>query len=265
MATASPSYDGGRDVDPDVLDPSHDWRVVAALGSTALWLVLGFSYIAFQIGWQGFLGQPVDALGGFLEGAFAPLAFLWLVVGSFLQQRELRLNNLAIRAQYEEMRRTAENAEIQARAIEANAVHQQQETTLMIADRIQRQLGSTMGMLWMSSQADTPSAAIDERITALWTQHGSGDPETFARALLALRFSTSDEADARALFFGTEIRTRHSRNIRRTFERMLGLVRRCDPDGVIEDALLGSGNGRIYAFICEVDPAGATPGGARRR
>ena len=239
------------------VDPARDWRVALALTSTAVWLALGFSYIGFEVGWRGFLDQPVDSLGGFLEGAFAPLAFLWLVVGSFLQQRELRLNNIAIQAQYEEMRRTAENAEIQARAIEANALHQQQETTMLIAERVQKQIGSAMGMLWMSSQADTPEQAETERIGALWNQHGSGDPEIFARSMIALWFGRPDDEAGRDLFFGTEVRARHSRTIRAAFDRVLALVRRCDPDGVIEDAFLGSGNGRIYQIICELDPNGA--------
>lgn len=32
-----------------------------------------------------------------------------------------------------------------------------------------------------------------------------------------------------------------------------GVVRRCDPDGVIEDALLGSGKGRVYQMIREFE------------
>jgi hypothetical protein len=237
-------------------DPKRDWRVAMALASTALWLILGFSYIAIQIGWQAFLRQPVDALGGFLEGAFAPLAFLWLVVGSFLQQRELRQNNIAIQAQYEEMRRTADNSAVQARAIEANALHQQQETTLIIADRVQRQIGSTMGMLWMSSQASSPAdrgEPGESRAYSLWNQHGAGDPESFAREMMALYFTSDDPEGARDLFFGTEIRGRHSRSIRSAFEGLLELVRRCDPDGVIEEAVRGGGNGRIYQLICDLD------------
>jgi len=234
-------------------NPRRDWRVTMALTSTALWLLLGFSYIALQIGWKSFVGQPVGALGGFLEGAFAPLAFLWLVVGSFLQQRELMQNNIAIRAQYEEMRRTAENSEIQARAIEANAAHQQQETTLMIADRVQRQIGTTMGMLWMSSQAATSATTNVDQVGSLWSQHGSGDPESFARALMGLYYSSEDETSAREVFFGTETRGRHSASIRHAFERLLKLIRRCDPEGVIEDAFRGGGIGRVYDLICELD------------
>jgi hypothetical protein len=144
-------------------DPKQDWRVAVALTSTALWLLMGFSYIALQIGWQTFLRQPVEALGGFLEGAFAPLAFLWLVVGSFLQQRELRQNNIAIQAQYMEMRRSAENSEIQSRAIHA------------------------------------------------------------------------------------------------AFEGLLHLIRRCDPDGVIGEAVRGGGNGLIYQIICDLETEAPRP------
>lgn len=234
---------------------SRDWRVGLGLVSTAVWLSLGFAYIVLQVGWRGFVSQPVDALGGFLEGAFAPLAFLWLVIGSFLQQRELRQNNLSIRAQYEEMRRTAENTEIQARAVEANALHQQQETIMMVADRVQRQVGGVMGLLWMSSQASDDGDATVEQVHELWNQLGSGDPDNFARQMMAIRYRADDLEAQRYLFFGTEVRARHSQTIRNTFDRLLVKVRDCDPDGVIEDALLGSSNGRIYNIICELDPA----------
>ena len=56
-------------------------------GSQQPFLDMGVRH--FCIGWDRFISQPADALGGFLEGAFAPLAFLWLVVGFFLQQRQL--------------------------------------------------------------------------------------------------------------------------------------------------------------------------------
>jgi hypothetical protein len=118
------------------------------------------------------------------------------VIGFFLQQRELRNNNRAIRLQYEQMRKTAEHAEIQARAIAANELHQRQETLLLVADRVHRQLGAVVG-------------------------------------------------------FGTEIRTRHSETIMRTFERLLNSTQGCDPDGIITDALLGSGHGTLYQIIQE--------------
>ena len=55
-------------------------------------------HVSNSVGWTGFVNLPVEEVGSFLEGAFAPLAFLWLVVGYFLQQQELIQNTQAMRA-----------------------------------------------------------------------------------------------------------------------------------------------------------------------
>lgn len=253
------------ETNPSIADRSNrDWRLWFGLASTLFWLWLGFMYIAIVIGWENFVSQPAEALGGFLEGAFAPLAFLWLVIGFFLQQRELRQNNVAILAQYGQMRRQAETAEVQALAIQANALHQEQETLLLVADRVHRQLGSVMGLLWMSSQGPgTSEAASEELVADLWSRLGSGDPEGFARQFMALYFrNRADASYTYDLFFGTEIRARHSETILSTFGRLLDSVQGCDPNGMIRDALLGSANGRIYQIIsdCKANPPGATAG-----
>ena len=253
------------------LDPGsrRDWRIWFGLASTFFWLWLGYLYVTSNIGWSEFAQQPADRLGNFLEGAFAPLAFLWLVIGFFLQQRELRQSNQAIRLQYEAMRRTAENAEIQARAISANELHQRQETFLLVADRVHRQLGAVVGLLWMSSQGPgNPDAVPDETVSELWSRLGQGDPEAFARQFMALYFRTREDRRATwDLFFGTEIRSRHSHTILTTFERLLRSARECDPDGLITDALLGSGHGTLYQILKEqqaspppsLEPRGAEP------
>ncbi len=222
----------------------RDWRVWFGLATTGLWLFLGFAYIDGVVGWAEFVNQPAEALGGFLEGAFAPLAFLWLVIGFFLQQRELSRNTEAIRAQYGEMRRAAEHAEIQARAISANALHQHQETFLMVADRVSHQLGAI---------------ADPERTKEYWRRLGSGDPEVFSRQLMALHFSLkSNGLSDYDLHWGTEIRTRHSNDILKVFERMIRSAEGCDPDGIIRGAILGSGHGQLYQFIKDSREAGAS-------
>ena len=248
------------------LASSHrDWRIWFGLASTVFWLWLGLLYIAVVVGWSDFVRQPAESLGGFLEGAFAPLAFLWLVIGFFLQQRELRNNNEAIRAQFEQMRRSAESAEVQARAIRDNALHQQQETTLMVADRVYRQLGSVVGLLWMSSQYGPEGTATDEQVGDLWTRLGA-DPEAFARQFMSL-YLQADPVDAWDLFFATETRQRHSTTILETFERLLEKIRPCDPDGLIEDAVLGSGHGILYQRIQALQenppPGRASPGAGK--
>ena len=253
------------DAIPDRSDSGRDWRVWFGLASTLFWLWLGLLYIAVVVGWDEFLSQPAESMGGFLEGAFAPLAFLWLVIGFFLQQRELRENNRAIQAQYEQMRRTAENSEIQAIAIRANALHQQQETTLLVADRVQKQLGAVVGLLWMSSQlaGDSPEAPSAEFVSELWAKLGAGDPEGFARQFMALYYRNAADPEAlHDLFFGTEIRARHSNTITSVFERLLAKIRECDPDGVIEAATRGSAHGMLYRMIQESRAPDPEPGTA---
>jgi len=238
--------------DLDTLE-RRDWRVWFGLGSTVSWLWLGFLYIQSNIGWREFTRQPADALGSFLEGAFAPLAFLWLVIGFFLQQRELRHNNRAIRAQYEMMRRATEHAEVQARAISANELHQRQETFLLVADRVHEQLAAAVGMLWMSSQATGDEARADEQeVWDLWSRVGAGDSEAFARRFLGLYFRRRGEGlGTRDLFYGTQIRTRHSETILHIFNRLLESARQCDPDGIITDAIRGSAHGTLCRIIEE--------------
>ena len=94
--------------------PRHapDWRIWLGLGLTASWLLLGAVYIEQEFGWSNFSHLPAAEMGSFLEGAFAPLAFLWLVIGYFLQRKELEQNTQALRAQSEEIQRTAEQAVI---------------------------------------------------------------------------------------------------------------------------------------------------------
>ena len=75
-----------------------DWRIILGLSLTSLWLLTGATYISSNVGWTGFVALPIEEVGSFLEGAFASLAFLWLVVGYFLQQRELIQNTQAMRA-----------------------------------------------------------------------------------------------------------------------------------------------------------------------
>jgi hypothetical protein len=234
-------------------DTSRDWRIWFGLASTLCWLWLGFMYVAIVVGFENFLVQPADALGSFLEGAFAPLAFLWLVIGFFLQQRELRENNSAIRLQYQQMRRQVELAEGQARSIEANALHQEQETLLLVADRVHRQLGSVLGLLWMSSRGPgTTEAASEEMISDLWSRLGAGDSEAFARQCMAVYYrNRADRTAVWSFFLGTPIRARHSETIVEVYARLLESARSCDPKGIISGALLGSGCGQVYGVIEE--------------
>lgn len=234
----------------------RDRQVRIGLVLTALWLGAGVLYVAVTLGWPAFLRLPLGDLGDFLDGAFAPLAFLWLVLGLFLQQRELVANNHAIRRQYEIMRRTAEQAEIQTRAIAANELHARQDTFIEVAQMVMNQLEVIAGMLFVSSQGSVGSGAVpDDEIDAMFARLSSGESSVFSRRMIVLRVQSDDPLEAWALFYGTAIRGQHCANYMRCFERILRSARSCDPEGMIVDALHGNAQGRLYRVMRELRDA----------
>lgn len=225
----------------------QDWRVLVGLTITALYLTLMAAYIAAEVGWANFTELSVERMGSFLEGAFAPLAFLWLVIGYFLQKKELRQNTEAMKMQFVEIKRSAEQAELQSEIIILSEKHQRRESFLLIAETVRRQLGSVAGLLFMSSQlAETNEEEIpSERFSELWITAGSSDPEIYSREMLRLFANVSEDYKYKVLY-GTEVRTRHSLNFQHSWSRLMDEARDCDQNGIIEDAMMGSAHGRIY-------------------
>jgi hypothetical protein len=233
----------------------RDWRIYLGLAATVGWLVLGVAYIQNGVGWQGFAQRPAAEIGEFLDGAFAPLAFLWLVLGLFLQQSELVENNRAIGRQYEVMQHAAEQAEIQARAIAANELHARQDTFIELAKLVSAQLEVIAGMLFLSSQGPAADGPVPQQeIDELWSRSASGEAELFARRLIGLRFSLAEPLESWALFWSTPIRTRHSETFIASFERLLRAGDGCDPDGMIVDALNGTAKGFLHRLMLELKP-----------
>lgn len=81
---------------------SGNYLFVAGGIATFLWLGLLAGYVCHR--WTDMAGLEPNALGDFLAGAFAPLAFLWLVLGFFQQGIELRNSGEALWLQGEELR-----------------------------------------------------------------------------------------------------------------------------------------------------------------
>ena len=239
-----------------------DRRTALGIALTFAWVAGGAIYIGGSIGWSQFFHQPLGEMGDFLDGAFAPLAFLWLVLGLFIQQRELSENNRAIQRQHEIMLRTAESAEIQTRAIAANELHARQDTFIDLAHLVGNQLEVISGMLFLSSQGFAGDGIVsNDEMDQLWGRMSSGESGVFSRRLLLLRVN-SEPAEGWALFYGTPIRKRHCETFIRAFERLLRAAEGCDPDGMIADALRGNAQGRLYAIMCDLrdsPPPGAAP------
>lgn len=234
---------------PSGREAQGDWRLSFGLAATAVWLVLGFLYISNVVGWSEFVAQNAPALGSFLEGAFAPLAFLWLVVGFFLQQRQLAENTDAVRLQYLEMRRSAEQAEIQARAIAANEVHVRQDMFIKTAETVKEQLGYISGFLCLSYDDEVNGELVGGDSAEMFRQLGTGDPAVFSRRIITYIFRRPELRGD--FFYGSEIRSRHSRRFMEIFERLLAAGEESDPRGFLRDALHDSSHGRLYRFLRE--------------
>lgn len=226
-----------------------DWRVWLGLALTGSWLLTGALYVQAHGGLLEFFDQPADVLGSFFEGAFAPLAFLWLVIGYFLQQRELTQNTQALRLQFTEVRRQAEQATIQARAIAANEQHARQDTFLRIAEQVETQLGTIAGFLYLSSQSAGEDAPVSrDEISDLFQQLSRGDKRVFSLRLVQLAVRL-EEDQVHELFYGTQVRARHSNNFIRTFERLLARAEQCDSESMIAEALEANTHGLLYQLI----------------
>lgn len=223
-----------------------DWRILFALILTFLWFCFLWIYIARNVGWGSFLDLPIDEMGAFLEGAFAFLAFLWLVIGLFIQQSVLAQNN-------EELRRNNLHSEKQTEAIAATELNARQETFFKISEATRRQLGAISGMLYISSQGPAGNGSISgDELADIWKQFASGDSEVFSR--MFLNMAANAEISMDELYYGTEIRRRHSDNFLVGFDRLLILARGCDTDNIILDSLVYSAHGLLNNRMRELHP-----------
>ncbi len=241
---------------------SPDWRVWFGAIFSVLWLMMLSAYISGTVGWGNIIHAPIAHMGNFLEGAFAPLAFLWLVIGYFLQKKELVQNTNAIKMQYVEIQKSAAQAEIQTHAIKASELHARKESFLRIADSVKQQLGTRMGYLFLSSQGGSSGVVSSEKIGDLWSSMNQNDPEIFSRSMMQVSMSHG-EAYAYKLFFGTAIRTKHTESFIFNFERLIRAAEECDDDGMIRDSLTGSAHGFIYDRMIryrDTPPSGFTYG-----
>lgn len=223
-----------------------DRRIWFGLATTFVWVLLGIVYISGNVGWSSFVSLPIDQMGTFLEGAFAPLAFLWLVIGLFIQQTVLAENN-------RELRRTNLQSEKQTQAIAATELNARQETFFKIAENTRKQLGAISGLLFISSQGPAGDENVSqEELNEFWKQYASGDFEVFSRRFLTL--GGDPETDMEDLLYGTEIRQRHSNNFIVGYDRLLKLAAECDSDHIIRDALVYSAHGLLNIRMRELHP-----------
>jgi hypothetical protein len=215
-----------------------DWRVALGLTITLLWMAAGFAYLVGIVGTNNFIHLPTADIGNFLEGAFAPLAFLWLVVGHFMQQKEIAANTRAIKLQEQSARRLE--------------LHSRQDSYFKLLNLVQNQLGAIAGFHYMSVCGPTGTGEISGvEFTEQRAHAATGDHAWFIRKMIALAVGDIGDKDKmHEIFFSTPVRTRHSNNFSRTFKKLLDAARSVDTDDMVTDALLnGSAEGLLYRII----------------
>ena len=217
---------------------SIDWRVVFGLVVTVAWFTGGTIYLLGIVGWGKFVHLPTADIGSFLEGAFAPLAFLWLVIGHFMQQKEITANTKAIHIQ-----------ERSARRLE---LHSRRDSYFKLLTLIQDQLGSIASFHYFSVMGPSDKGEMTgQEFSEGRAQASNGDHSFFIRLITGQTYVMRDDNDAiQNFYFGTDIRRRHTDNYVLTFEKILKAAREVDQDEMITNALLhGSAIGRQYRII----------------
>ncbi|MBT8148739.1 MAG: hypothetical protein KJO24_02330 [Gammaproteobacteria bacterium] len=220
---------------------SIDWRIAFGFIVSLTWIVAGLAYLFGALGWHNFINLPTGDIGSFLEGAFAPLAFLWLVIGHFMQQKEISTNTKAIGLQEQSARRLE--------------LHSQRDSYFKLLNLVQSQLGSIASFHYMSVCGPTGTGEMTgEEFLAQKSQSDISDNAWFIRKMISLALQNRDAPERlRDIFFGTAIRERHSSNYIQTFTRLLENAQAVDTENMISDALLhGSAAGMLYRIIRHV-------------
>jgi len=219
---------------------SLDWRVAFGLGITLTWISAGLIYLVSMVGLRQFVQLPTADIGSFLEGAFAPLAFLWLVIGHFMQQSEIAANTRAI--------------QIQERSARRLEVHSQRDSYFKLNEMVQEQLGAVAGFHYVSVCGPTGTGEISSDEFAEMRNQASGDTSLFIRKMISLAIANRDDPEKlQEIFFGTDIRKRHTNNFSNSFGKLLKIAREVDTDELVEGALMtGSASGLLYRIIRHV-------------
>lgn len=218
-----------------------DWRILLGLSITTLWMGAGLIYLSSIVGWSAFVALPTADIGSFFEGAFAPLAFLWLVIGHFMQQKEITANTRAISMQERSTRRLE--------------LHSRRDSYFKLLNLVQDQLGSIAGFHYLSVFGPTGNAEVSsEEFSQLRSEASTGDHSLFIRRMITAAAERNDDpAGLQELFYGTDIRCRHSENFKRTFQRLLDAAQSVDTENMVCDALLhGSASGLLYRILRHV-------------
>jgi hypothetical protein len=131
--------------------------------ATSAWLVVGVLVMVFVADHS----QPVkpNEWGDMFAGLFAPVAFLWLVLGFFQQGQELQLSTHALRLQAEELKHSVEQqrelVEVTRQQVLANLDEQERKRAAETEAAQPRFVFSSTG--WSSANSGAMAYGVDLR------------------------------------------------------------------------------------------------------
>ena len=226
--------------------PSRNWLLGLGVVLTSVWILGGLVYIVFLDGWMSFVDESADAIGGFLEGFFAPLAFLWLVIGLFIQQRELASNT-------EALKQTNLNSERQTEVLAATELRARQSAFFQIAENVRRQTGNLAGVIVRSLETEQGEQAVsDAEMIGHWEEHQRGQYEIFP-AILTDPSAVFANVGLHPIdiYYGTEERGQTTAEYVKSFRGLIELARDCDDDGTIVRTITQTPHGQVYNSMLE--------------
>lgn len=149
-------------------------------GLTAFGLAATFAYFGLVIwlstnGEDRFAALKPNEIGDFMAGTFAPVAFLWLVVGYFLQAIELKQNSESLMQQAEEMRNAVKQAAEQAEALRGSEGLSRQDVLNQTRTKYEADLAMLAAQIMMKMY----NTSAREQ----WGFYNSGDILVFCRWL----------------------------------------------------------------------------------
>ncbi len=87
-------------------------------------------------------------------------------------------------------------------------------------------------------------------MSQLFSQQAGSDNEVFSRRLLELHILLEPQ-ERFQLFYGTQVRARHSNHFIFAFERLLRRADAVDADHMLRDALMANAHGFVYSIAKE--------------
>lgn len=164
---------------------------VALTAAGGLGTVVCLCVLIWLTKWQELPGMAPNNVGDFLAGASAPLAFLWLVIGYFLQANELKQNSESLMQQAAEMRESVQAQFRQAEEAGQQGTYFRQDVLNKTRELFETELGE-MAASFVKSGLIVEEGGISYG-QPTWKQFASGDREVFTRLAVGCVESSSGE------------------------------------------------------------------------